>query len=522
MMPLSLYPESATPGYKPFSRRMLLASFLIAAAFVAVCSKSSFLYPINDWGDANTYMTVARMMLKGRVLYADIFEQKGLYLYALHILASLISYPSFFGVYLLETLALTFFLFFTYRAMALYLPLRLILPMLPLLAFSIANSLAFTHGDSAEELMLPLLAYSLYKMLQWADDRNGGVKKPGWFIQGLVTAFIFWTKYTILSFHIGFCVAILIVTLLEKDYRALLRIGALWLMGLIAGSIPALIYFGVNGALRDMVNVYFLSNTITYGGEAVRVVGEQLSHRWGGGALLYFGRIFMGLAGSPLMTGLALAGFWGLGLAQNNESKRSRVAVRCVFVSIFLVLLSLPIVFNYYFLPVGVLSILGLIYYMKLLQKLPPGIMTLKRALLATFLVMAVLIPRSLAASQNAYLLLYSQKDLPQYHFRDIMREVPDATLLTHVNMDHGFQNVAEIVPDYKYFVATNTSNPEREEAWRDMIMNGKVDFLLSNNQELEPLYPGMPYELAAIEWHPYEAEVYTYRLYKLKEAEGL
>ncbi len=38
--------------------------------------------------------------------------------------------------------------------------------------FSVAASLSFTHGDSAEEPMLPFLAYSLYKNAQWSEEMD--------------------------------------------------------------------------------------------------------------------------------------------------------------------------------------------------------------------------------------------------------------------------------------------------------------------------------------------------------------
>ena len=514
----SLVPENHK---QPFPHRMLLACFIIAGAFIAVCSKSSFIYPINDWGDANAYVTVARMMMNGRTLYAEIFEQKGLYLYFFHIAATLISYPSFFGVYLMETLAMTLFLFFAYKTLALYLPVRLILPALPLLIFSVAASLAFTHGDSAEELMLPFLSYSLYVMMRWAGSEDKGLPARDWLFQGIVCAVILWTKYTILGFHIGFCIAVFIFSLREKDYRGLLTKILWWALGLLLGSLPALFYFGLTKSFGDMFAVYMKSNTITYAGDAYRTIGAQFTRRWGEGTFLYFGRILLGFLGSPLMTGLAVAGFWGLASSARNPHERSRTAIRCVYFSMILVLVLLPIVFNYYFLPIGVLSVLGMLYLLKLMSRSSWAGITLRRSVIVTVLIMAVLLPRSLASSQNGYLLIYGRSDLPQYQFRDIMRETPNPSLLTHVNMDHGFQNVAEIVPDQKYFIATNTAIPERVIAWREMISSGQVDYVISNNEDLEPLYPDFPYELVAIRAHPYEGSVSTYRLYRLKGLNG-
>lgn len=50
---------------------------VVAAGVLAVCTKSSFLYPLNDWVDSNCFYTVGKAMVHGKVLYRDIYEQKG-------------------------------------------------------------------------------------------------------------------------------------------------------------------------------------------------------------------------------------------------------------------------------------------------------------------------------------------------------------------------------------------------------------------------------------------------------------
>ena len=62
---------------KKENRHFLLYSLLLAFVFLAVCSKSSFLYPFNDWYDANDFLTLGKGMLHGLVPYRDLYEQKG-------------------------------------------------------------------------------------------------------------------------------------------------------------------------------------------------------------------------------------------------------------------------------------------------------------------------------------------------------------------------------------------------------------------------------------------------------------
>lgn len=89
---------------------------ITAVGVITICSKSSPLYPFNDWVDSNVYMTIGRGMLKGRIPYRDLYEHKGFIIYAIHALAALISRTSFLGVWLLEIAAAFFFFITVYRA----------------------------------------------------------------------------------------------------------------------------------------------------------------------------------------------------------------------------------------------------------------------------------------------------------------------------------------------------------------------------------------------------------------------
>lgn len=83
-------------------RRLLC--LVSAALIVAVCSRSSFLYAFNIWDDVNSYFTVGKCIFRGFVPYRDLFDQKGIMLYFIYGLASLISPTTFIGVYILRLL----------------------------------------------------------------------------------------------------------------------------------------------------------------------------------------------------------------------------------------------------------------------------------------------------------------------------------------------------------------------------------------------------------------------------------
>ena len=137
----------------------------LSAVLLALCSKSSPLYTFNDWMDANIFFTMGRSMLGGRVLYRDVFDHKGPVLYLLYGLAGLVGGTDFHGVLVLEIIAMTSFLYTGLRTAELLAGRRLSVWWMALPAAGLAASRAFSHGGSAEELLLPFLAAALFSLV---------------------------------------------------------------------------------------------------------------------------------------------------------------------------------------------------------------------------------------------------------------------------------------------------------------------------------------------------------------------
>ena len=80
-------------------RKALLWCLAAAALLLAVCSKSSPLYPLNDWMDANIFYTAGKAMMNGQVLYRDVFDHKGPLLYLVYGVGWLLHRTGFWGVW---------------------------------------------------------------------------------------------------------------------------------------------------------------------------------------------------------------------------------------------------------------------------------------------------------------------------------------------------------------------------------------------------------------------------------------
>lgn len=237
-----------------------LYCFFLSSAFLLVCSKSSPIYPFNDWVDANSFFTMGKGMIHGKIPYRDLFEQKGPLLYFMHAIAYIISNKTFFGVYLLEVISFSFFLIYSRKILQLFISAKLALYTLPFLSFIVLNSNSFMHGDSVEEFCLPLMTASLYHLIQAFKNKPSiSISKGVLLINGLLAGCVLWLKFSLLGFWMGWIMTILGCLIFARQYAAAIKASFLFLSGMLIATIPWIVYFGINQAIGDWIGTYFLS-----------------------------------------------------------------------------------------------------------------------------------------------------------------------------------------------------------------------------------------------------------------------
>lgn len=250
---------------KQYKWLIIVYCILNAILFLTICSKNSFLYAFNNWDDPNSFFTMGKGMANGYIPYKDLFEQKGPLIYAIHAIAYLISNRTFIGIFLFEIISFTVFLYYVSKIINLYTRKVHSLWAIPLTSFVILSSYVFIAGDSAEEFCLPLLAISLYSFLAYyKNDSPNKMSTKTVILNGIIAGFVLWIKYNLLGFWLGFAGFLCIGLLLHKKVKEAFLTGIYFILGMAIASIPWIIYFGINGALYDMFNVYFLVNISSY------------------------------------------------------------------------------------------------------------------------------------------------------------------------------------------------------------------------------------------------------------------
>ena len=245
------------------NRILLLWSMLLGVLFIGLASKSSPLYPMNDWVDVNCFFTVGRGILDGLVPYRDLYEQKGPVLYFIYAIIALFSRDSFFGVYLLEAVTFGLFLYFSGKLAQLYLGAsRAVYFLIAVLAAAVVTSWSFSHGGSVEQNMLFILVYGMYSVLRALREKRALTFREA-FCNGIFAGIILWVKYTTLGFYLGLALFVLIWYLTDTQLRSklLLTIGQ-FLLGVVAVSAVVFAYFAIHGAVGDLLTVYFYNNIV--------------------------------------------------------------------------------------------------------------------------------------------------------------------------------------------------------------------------------------------------------------------
>jgi len=517
--------------------KLLLLCFLVAFGTITVCSRSSFLYPMNDWVDANCFFTVGKSMMNGLVVYRDLFEHKGPFLYVLHGLAWLISHDTFLGVYILEVIACTFFLYYSCKSASLFLPEKTAWLVIPLSAVLIYTSPAFCQGDSVEELSMPFLAYAVWVGFR-ALTRNTEIRPREYLIIGICSGLVFWSKFIIVGFYIGWFILPAARYILKKEYKKLFRAVLMVAAGVLISTVPFVIYFGLNNAIDDWVNVYLVGNLFLYNqlDGASSTLGQNM--KMGINEMFYDNRVtylacvfgllwfflrkkdkpVKSLASTAFLTwlfGWTGGQFHLFGLLYLIRKKADTLAAymgAMLFTTFFFTYMGgqdhayYAFVFSV-FVPFGVVAGLDLLFDLAPVLK-----QTLtKRLMPAVCAVAAVL--AAFCLTPNRPFMRVDRSELPQYQFKEIIEEVEAPTILNYDFLDGGFYLTTNTVPNCKAFCKLNIPLEGMESLQDTYVREGLCDFVITHGLPME----FDRYELVKESSFATSAGTSTYYLYRLK-----
>ncbi len=447
---------------------------VLSVTFLLIASKSSPLYPLNDWVDPHAFFTMGRGMLRGLVPYRDLFEQKGPLLYFVHGLASLISENTFLGVFIFEVLFFTIFLFYAHQLIGLFVDWQYALLALPWVTTAILNLRSFAHGGSAEQFTLPFLMISLYYLVRYFKSEYPRPLPYRWaVINGLIAGCVLWIKYSFLGFWFGWMVVILIGMLIHKHWQAVVKSSLWFLGGMLIATLPWLAYFGAHGAIGYWIETYIIINLTSY------PVTFSLVDRLRVPLLDYRRHVSF----NPLAIGLLLFGL--VMITTNRKYLKNLIGRAGLVLCVGLLILGVyggGRSFIYYFFIFAPLTLFGFIVIADLYQQAYEK--TPSRLLFFGFLFTSILVtlPYTLRYHRNTYMLDWELENMVQYEFASILNQADNPSLLNYSFPDGGFYTVAGLLPQVRFFQSQNILPDDYPLWWEEhnrYIVDQEVDFIV-------------------------------------------
>lgn len=503
-----------------------LFCFLAAAIPLMICSKSSPLYPFNDWPDVNMFFTMGKGMLKGRVPFVDLLEQKGPYVYTVGGIAYLISHRGFQGYFLFELASMFFFLFYAYKIIRLYTP-KPALWVLPVLCAGVVTAKSFVHGGSLEELSLGIFTYAIYSLLSYLKDEEG---KPmpalTLAVNGMWAGILFWSKFTLLGLYMVWTAAMALQIISRRKWKELFRSLGIFLGTMFAMTFPWLIYFGINGAIGDWLRAYLWDNIFDYA-------------EWGNGSIwqkIYRAvyNMFLSLKdkGNRTYSFLVAAGALSFVCCPKKMvSWKEKFAVGSMGLVMGIGIFIGDTKHDYYGLPLAVFSLFGALGFV-MLSGMGTELLR-KRFKRAAFLIYRIFLAAvlffcacaSLKISPNTYLLSVDKEQMPQFRFARIIQEASDQSVLNYGFLDGGFYTVLDQVPGERAFCILNRNPYQMLAEQNTYVQEERTHFLVTwkayaaEEEELRVLpIVSEHYKLVDFLYFEFEGDLRTYALYERKE----
>jgi len=490
-----------------------LFTTLVATVLLLIATKSSPLYPLNDWVDANAIFTVGKGMMDGTVVYKDIFEQKGPALYAIHGVGSLISHNTFLGMYLLEVVAFSCFLFFALKIMSIYVSKHMALVGTVLTGFLIVFVTNFVHGNSAEEYCLPLLAISMYHLLYHLRFRYT-MEMPTWMVlfNGILAGCVVWIKYSMIGYWFGWMLVLLFSLVLLRKFGTILKTSIVFLLGMALSGVPWVLYFIENNGLNEFIDVYFITNIKYYSDS-----GSLLNN-----LIIISGKIILVyFKNNIIFAAVFVTGLVGLLFTNLLEGRwLNKMGILVPFLFLFLSVYGGGIRLDYYFQIMTPLVLFGVVVLLKLLKTVV-DLKDDKIAWMASSGLLVVLFCVLYFTHHNTYLMKIDKEDLFQYKFASYLNKHPNATLLNYGFLDMGVHNTANIAPTVYYFMKHNFDYdvyPFDVDAQNSYLTKKVTDFVVvKTNKDKAYKNPFLDkgYKPILEQEQFYEDKVFNYVLYK-------
>lgn len=243
-------------GYDPI---WYLCMLLVGILFLLFFSISTSPLTSNSYGsDSAFFQMVGQSMTKGQIMYKDIFDNKGPYLFLIQYLGQIIGYGRA-GIFFLQILNLCTTLYFVDHTCCILCGDHMWLRIISVLSFLFLAALTWDCGNLSEEYSLPVLFMCLYLFCKFVY-RNAKRVFLYATVFGVSFGFLAFMRITNAIFLCALVAVILIELIYNRQFRFVLLCTAGFVAGFIAAVLPVCIYYAQKHLLSEMLYATFTFN----------------------------------------------------------------------------------------------------------------------------------------------------------------------------------------------------------------------------------------------------------------------
>lgn len=220
---------------------------LLSVALLFSMTTFFFYFSKQSYGhDAGIFAYIGMAMKEGRVLYTEVWENKGPLLYFINMLGVMLNYRH--GIFWLELIFLITAILFAYKT-ALFFSNKWIALTATIFAF-IPLTATLESGNLAEEYALPFLMIAIYYVTKFFIHQYE-IKRYEMAIVGACGGACLLLRANLLALFVAMFIVVTIALCKRKEVKKWISILFYSLCGCIAICMPFVLYLTLNGALKE-------------------------------------------------------------------------------------------------------------------------------------------------------------------------------------------------------------------------------------------------------------------------------
>lgn len=208
--------------------------------------------------DNSIYFIFGREILNGKVLYTDLIDQKGVYIFLIYALAAMISKTSQIGVYLIYSVLISIAICYMYNTLRLKLSAVVSIVSTFFITLMMCWTPLMTFNGYNEDYIMLCYFITIISLYRHCDENYSNPRIMC--LYGILSGIILNLKPNYVIFYIPIAIHMLYTTLKDKKYNITKNNIIYGLFSVFVANIPMLIYTLTNNCFNEMIHELYGNN----------------------------------------------------------------------------------------------------------------------------------------------------------------------------------------------------------------------------------------------------------------------